>query len=219
MRQVMVRYRVKAGREAENEALVRAVYEELDEVQPEGFRYATFRFDERSFVHVALTDGDGPGAASASSPRSRRSRATSASAATSRPSSRELTRWARTGSDRSCAMRILVTGSAGHLGEALCACCATTGVDVVGLDVLASPFTTVVGSVADRGCVRRCMRGRRRGPARRDAAQAARRLAPRARTSSTRTSTGTLTLLEEAVAAGRRRASSSRARRARSAAR
>ena len=61
MRQVMVRYRVKAGREAENEALVRAVYEELGGVQPEGFRYATFRFDERSFMHVAFIAGDDPG--------------------------------------------------------------------------------------------------------------------------------------------------------------
>ena len=61
MRQVMVRYRVKAGREAENEALVRAVYEELASVEPEGFRYATFRFDDRSFVHFALIDEDGPG--------------------------------------------------------------------------------------------------------------------------------------------------------------
>ena len=61
MRQVMVRYRVKAGREDENEALVGAVYEELAMVRPEGLRYATFRFDERSFVHVAVTEGDGPG--------------------------------------------------------------------------------------------------------------------------------------------------------------
>ena len=61
MRQVMVRYRVKAGREAENEALVRAVYEELAGMEPEGFRYATFRFDERSFVHFALIEGEGPG--------------------------------------------------------------------------------------------------------------------------------------------------------------
>ena len=52
------------------------------------------------------------------------------------------------------------------------------GVDVVGLDVLASPYTTIVGSVADRGCVRRCMRRGRCRAARRHAAQAARRLAP-----------------------------------------
>jgi len=61
MRKVMVRYRVKAGREAENEALVRALYEELGQAEPDGFRYATFRFDERSFMHVAFLEGDGPG--------------------------------------------------------------------------------------------------------------------------------------------------------------
>ena len=60
MRKVMVRYRVKAGREAENEALVRAVYAELDELRVEGFRYATFRFDERSFVHIAFAEGEAP---------------------------------------------------------------------------------------------------------------------------------------------------------------
>jgi hypothetical protein len=37
----MVRYRVKPGRAAENEELVRAVYEELHRTQPPGFRYAT----------------------------------------------------------------------------------------------------------------------------------------------------------------------------------
>jgi UDP-glucose 4-epimerase len=56
-------------------------------------------------------------------------------------------------------MRIVVTGSSGHLGEALMRVLGDDGVDVVGLDVLASPFTTVVGSVADRGCVRRCVEG------------------------------------------------------------
>ena len=60
MRKVMVRYRVKAGREAENEGLVRAVYAELDQLRPEGFRYATFRFDERSFVHIAFVEGEAP---------------------------------------------------------------------------------------------------------------------------------------------------------------
>jgi nucleoside-diphosphate-sugar epimerase len=56
-------------------------------------------------------------------------------------------------------MRVLVTGSSGHLGEALMRVLGEAGTEVVGLDVLASPFTTVVGSVADRGCVRRCMDG------------------------------------------------------------
>jgi hypothetical protein len=59
MRQVMVRYKVKPERVAENEALVRAVYEELADAEPDGIRYATFRLDDGvSFVHVALlSDG------------------------------------------------------------------------------------------------------------------------------------------------------------------
>jgi UDP-glucose 4-epimerase len=56
-------------------------------------------------------------------------------------------------------MRILITGSAGHLGEALARVLGAEGHDVVGLDLLASPFTDVVGSVADRPCVRESVRG------------------------------------------------------------
>ena len=53
MRQVMVRYKVKPEHVEENEALVRAVYEELAESEPDGIRYATFRLDDGvSFVHV-----------------------------------------------------------------------------------------------------------------------------------------------------------------------
>jgi UDP-glucose 4-epimerase len=51
-------------------------------------------------------------------------------------------------------VRILVTGSAGHLGEALMRVLPTHGHEVVGLDILKSPYTTVVGSIADRGTVR-----------------------------------------------------------------
>ena len=54
-----VRYRVKHGRADENAALVRAVYAELAEVEPPGFRYATFR-DGDTFTHVAFGDGDAP---------------------------------------------------------------------------------------------------------------------------------------------------------------
>jgi len=52
-----------------------------------------------------------------------------------------------------------VTGSAGHLGEALVRVLRARGRDVVGLDVLPSPFTTTVGSVADRATVRGCLGG------------------------------------------------------------
>lgn len=62
MKRVMVRYRVKPDRAGENEALVRAVYEELAAERPDGLRYATFRLpDGVSFVHVSSTeDGRNP---------------------------------------------------------------------------------------------------------------------------------------------------------------
>src|SRR3984885_13817527 len=56
-------------------------------------------------------------------------------------------------------MKVLVTGSAGHLGEALVRSLVDLQYEVVGLDILASPFTTCVGSIADRLCVQRCMSG------------------------------------------------------------
>jgi UDP-glucose 4-epimerase len=51
-------------------------------------------------------------------------------------------------------MRALVTGSSGHLGEALVHVLGAEGIDVVGLDVLESPHTSAVGSIADRAFVR-----------------------------------------------------------------
>jgi NAD(P)-dependent dehydrogenase (short-subunit alcohol dehydrogenase family) len=56
-------------------------------------------------------------------------------------------------------MRILVTGSAGHLGEALVRTLPDDGHEVIGLDILASPYTSVVGSIADRELVRRTLEG------------------------------------------------------------
>jgi hypothetical protein len=62
MRHVMVRYTVKPDRAVENEALVRAVYAELEQSPPAGLRYATFRLDDGvSFVHLAIVEaGDSP---------------------------------------------------------------------------------------------------------------------------------------------------------------
>jgi hypothetical protein len=57
MKHVMVRYKVKPERGAENEELVRAVYAELHETKPTGLRYATFQLDDGvSFVHLAAND-------------------------------------------------------------------------------------------------------------------------------------------------------------------
>ena len=59
MRQVIVNYKVKPERVAENEALVRAVYDELARVKPDGLHYATFRLEDGvSFVHVAMTESE-----------------------------------------------------------------------------------------------------------------------------------------------------------------
>lgn len=98
-------------------------------------------------------------------------------------------------------MRILVTGSSGHLGDGLVRVLRAERRDVVGLDVLDSPSTDVVGSIADRACVRRCVEGA-------DAIVHAATLHKPHVGSHGRQEfvdvnvTGTLNLLEEAVAAG-----------------
>jgi UDP-glucose 4-epimerase len=56
-------------------------------------------------------------------------------------------------------MTILVTGSAGHLGEALMRVLRDAGRAAVGLDVTPSPFTARVGSITDRAFLRDAMRG------------------------------------------------------------
>ena len=56
-------------------------------------------------------------------------------------------------------MVILVTGSSGHLGEALMRTLRAAGREVVGLDLVPGPFADVVGSIADRALVARRMRG------------------------------------------------------------
>ena len=45
--------------------------------------------------------------------------------------------------------KVLVTGSAGHLGDALARALRGHGYEVVGLDLLASPSTTAVGSITE----------------------------------------------------------------------
>jgi nucleoside-diphosphate-sugar epimerase len=52
-----------------------------------------------------------------------------------------------------------VTGCAGHLGEALVRVLRAAGKDAVGLHVLDSPHTTVVGSIVDRALVRATLAG------------------------------------------------------------
>lgn len=64
MRRVMVRYKVKADRAAENENYITNVFEQLNREKPSGLRYATFKLDDGvSFVHIAsveAADGNSP---------------------------------------------------------------------------------------------------------------------------------------------------------------
>jgi len=98
-------------------------------------------------------------------------------------------------------MRVLVTGSSGHLGEALVRTLRAREHEVEGLDILESPFTTCVGSITDRSCVRRAMAGVR------VVFHAATLHKPHVATHTRQdfvdtNITGTLHLLEEAAAAG-----------------
>ena len=115
-------------------------------------------------------------------------------------------------------MKILVTGSAGHLGEALMRTLRADGIEAVGLDILA------VAVHRHRRLDRRPRARPRRDARRRRRVHAATLHKPHVGTHTRQdfvdtNVTGTLNLLEEAVAAGRRAASSSPARRAPSAAR
>lgn len=56
-------------------------------------------------------------------------------------------------------MTVLVTGSAGHLGEALMRTLRTAGWTARGIDIKTSPFTDAVGSITDRAFVAQCMDG------------------------------------------------------------
>jgi nucleoside-diphosphate-sugar epimerase len=98
-------------------------------------------------------------------------------------------------------MRTLITGSSGHLGEALVRTLRDLDHDVVGLDVTPSPFTTDVGTITDRETVRRCMAGVEW------VFHAATLHKPHVATHTRQdfvdvNTTGTLNLLEEAVTAG-----------------
>jgi UDP-glucose 4-epimerase len=98
-------------------------------------------------------------------------------------------------------MTILVTGSSGHLGEALMRTLAGARRDALGIDIKPSAFTHRTGSIADRSFVKNCM----------DGVQAVLHTAtlhkPHVATHTRQdfvdtNITGTLNLLEEAAAAG-----------------
>ena len=61
MKRVMVRYKVKPNRAAENEQYIKKVFEQLEHERPSALRYASFKLaDGVSFVHlVSLETADG----------------------------------------------------------------------------------------------------------------------------------------------------------------
>ena len=64
MKRIMVRYKVKSERAAENESLIVKVFEQLDREKPPGMRYASFKLNDGvSFVHIVsleAADGSNP---------------------------------------------------------------------------------------------------------------------------------------------------------------
>jgi UDP-glucose 4-epimerase len=56
-------------------------------------------------------------------------------------------------------MSVLVTGSSGHLGEALMRTLRANGRAALGLDIIPGPFTDAIGSIADPDLVARSMKG------------------------------------------------------------
>ncbi len=98
-------------------------------------------------------------------------------------------------------MKILVTGSAGHLGHALLHTLRQAGRDALGLDIRPSRLTDALGSVTDRPFIREALRGV--GAVVHAATLHKPHLATHTRQEFVDTNvTGTLALLEEAVAAG-----------------
>ncbi len=55
-------------------------------------------------------------------------------------------------------MKILVTGSSGHLGEARVRTLRDKNGEVIGVDIVPAEFTNQVGSIIDRHFVKRCMK-------------------------------------------------------------
>ena len=98
-------------------------------------------------------------------------------------------------------MTVLVTGSSGHLGEALMRTLQAQRRETIGIDIQPGAFTHHVGSIADRAFIRRCMKNVT------TVLHAATLHKPHVATHSRQdfvdvNVSGTLNLLEEAAAAG-----------------
>ena len=59
MQQRLIRYRTTPDQAAANAGLVRAIYAELHQTRPDGFRYATLMLDDQvTFVHLVQSEHD-----------------------------------------------------------------------------------------------------------------------------------------------------------------
>ena len=98
-------------------------------------------------------------------------------------------------------MKILVTGSSGHLGEALVRTLRALNLNVISTDIFPSPFTDITGSITDRDFVKQIMKGVT--AVLHPATLHKPHVATHSRQDFINTNiTGTLNLLEEAVLAG-----------------
>jgi len=55
-------------------------------------------------------------------------------------------------------MRILITGSSGHLGEAICRTLIKRGIDFMGIDIKEGNYTTQVGTISEREFVKKVIK-------------------------------------------------------------
>ena len=60
MKRNLIRYRTAQDRAAENEALIKSVFEELQAKTPTGLRYLVLNLGDGHFVHFVEADEDGP---------------------------------------------------------------------------------------------------------------------------------------------------------------
>jgi hypothetical protein len=58
MKRIVVRYKAKPERAAENQRLIEAVFAELAARSPEGLRYLALKLGDGSFVHFVEREGD-----------------------------------------------------------------------------------------------------------------------------------------------------------------
>lgn len=59
----------------------------------------------------------------------------------------------------STTMKVAITGSSGHLGEALCRTFQEKGIAYIGIDIKPSNYTTHVGSITDKGFLNEVIQG------------------------------------------------------------